>query len=75
MRRALDQVPLGINWIENQKTNSIRFRSSHNGTVLQVKRLQNADSTCSVETKKGKSVSTLRKVNKFCKENVTIKEA
>lgn len=75
MRRALEQVPLGINWIENQKTNSIRFRSSHNGTVLQVKRLQNADSTCSVETKKGKSVSTLRKVNKFCKENVTIKEA
>lgn len=75
MRRALEQVPLGINWVENHKTSFIRWRTSHSGTVMEVKRIENLGGSWSVETKKGKSVAELRKIKRLCKDNILLKEA
>lgn len=75
MRHALEQVALNINWSEHLQTNGIEWKTSHNKEVYQVKRFKNKKGTWDVEVKKGKSLAELRKVNKYCLENESLKKA
>jgi len=72
MRHALEQVPLGINWTENLLSNGIRWRTSHNHEVIEVARIKNKKGSWNVETKKGKNLTELRRINRLCVEGGTL---
>lgn len=75
MRHALEQVPLGINWTENQLTNGKRWRTSHDNEVIEVTRIINKKGSWNVVIKKGKKITELRKINRLCVEGITLSQA
>jgi serine/threonine protein kinase len=75
MRHALEQVNLCINWSENILSNGVRWRSSHNGQVIQLLKTENKDKTWNVELKKGANKASLRRKNNLCTEKLSKKDA
>lgn len=75
MRHALEQVDLCINWTENSIPNGTRWRTSHNGHVIQLLKTENKDKTWNIELKKGVNKTSLRKKNDLCHTKISKIEA
>jgi serine/threonine protein kinase len=75
MRHALEQTPLGINWNETLLTNGMRWVTSHDHETIEVIRIKNKKGAWDVETKKGKNLSELRKINRLCVEGANLTQA
>ncbi len=75
MRHALENLNLDCNWVENQLTNGIRWRSSQKGKLIQLLKTKNNDKTWNIELSQGKDKISLRKKNAFYQKNISKKEA
>lgn len=75
MRHALEQVSLNFNWSERLLANGIKWKTSHNKEIYQVQRVKNKKDSWDVVVKKGRSLTELRRVNRLCFEDQTLKKA
>lgn len=74
-RRALERVEIFINWGEKMLSNGKRWRSSCGNSCYEIRRVQERSGKWTIASKKGRLMSKLRKINRFCHENLTKKDA
>ena len=75
MRHALEPLTLQMNWHEQKLSNGFRWSSGWNKKCYEVTRIQDRFGTWSVETKKGSSKKSLRRINSLCHKELNKKKA
>lgn len=75
MRHKLEQLNLVKNWDEKQLQNGFRWVCGTSNMYYKVKKLQVDVKKWEIETKKGKTKTTLKRVMKFCYKNLDKKQA
>lgn len=71
MRRALEQLTLQMNWHEQTLADGMRWSAGWNMKCYEVLRIAKPDKTWCVETRKGSSKRSLRRVSAFCHQKLT----
>lgn len=71
MRHALEQLSICMNWNEQILSNATRWASGWNSRCYEVVRTRAANSKWSVETRKGSSKQTLRRVKALCHKDLS----
>jgi serine/threonine protein kinase len=71
MRHALEQLSLRMNWHEQTLTNGFRWTSGWNTSFYEVTRIVGSRKTWSVQTRKGPSRVSLRRLSTLCRDGLT----
>jgi len=75
LRHALEQVPICANWNEQVLSDRIRWSFGRDKYCVEVERIKSDSGTYSVQTRRGSSKYTLRRITKLCLNNVNYSEA
>jgi len=70
MRHALEQVTISMNWNEQTLSNGTRWASGWDRRCYEVVRMRAASGKWSVETRKGTSKQSLRRVAALCQKDL-----
>jgi hypothetical protein len=70
MRHALERLTLQMNWKEQTLANGFRWSSGWNKRCYEVTLILQNDKTWNIETKKGNSKKSLRRINRYCHKNL-----
>ena len=71
MRHSLERLTLQMNWKEQTLANGFRWSAGWNNRCYEVTLILQSDKTWHVETKRGKSKRSLRRITSFCHEKLT----
>ena len=75
MRNAIQQLSIETVWEEAMIQNGILWKGQNRHNYYEVKIQQEKNNSWIIETRKGSNPSSLRKITKFCKNNLTEKQA
>lgn len=71
MRHSLEQVLICMNWSEQTLSNGTRWADGWDNKCYEVVRTRDSRGKWSIETKKGSSKQTLRRVSSLCHKDLT----
>lgn len=75
MRHALERLTLQMNWQEQTLVDGFRWSAGWNMKCYEVTRTLHSDKTWYVETKRGKSKRSLRRITSLCYKKLTKSQA
>lgn len=75
MRHALEKIELNHNWVENRLPNGVRWRSSQDGKLLQLLKIQRDNGSWEIELSQGKNKSSLRRITADCEKGIKKSDA
>jgi serine/threonine-protein kinase len=75
LRHALEQVPMLVNWNEQTLPDRVRWTVGREKECVEVERVTLHSGVFSVQTRKGGSRHTLRRINRLCCAKATSSEA
>jgi len=75
MRHAIEQLIIEMNWSEKKLQNGFEWVCSWGDKCYQVSRIRNENNSYSINTKKGRSKTTLRNLSKYSYDQIDKKKA
>jgi serine/threonine protein kinase len=66
MRHALEQVKIHTDWTERVVSNSRIWQAQKNNMIIQLSRVKLKPNRWLIETKKGRDINSLRRINRHC---------
>jgi len=75
LRHAIEQVPTLVNWNEKSLPDRTRWTFGRENECVEVEHVMIPSGKCTVQTKKGCSKHSLRRITKLCRYDISEKEA